>query len=374
VGERLSFDLVTTGLTRRPRQPAASLERALVIALAVVTVAVIARTLGELLSYYPYGVDLEIPLRAASRWLAGGQPYLPGSFGVVAGPDLPFLYPPVVLPFVAPLLVVPRIILFPIWTGVCVAAGAFACRRLAMPWWTVPFVLAWGPFAEALLGGNVQVPLFAAFVAVLYRGGGEAFKPRPRDLADNGRPAVADGLLATVIGAVKLSLAHTWLFVLRRRPRGALLGAAIVIGIAIATLPLVGIDIWTAWFGQAGKSGDPNWHAVGWPLSRAIGRGPGLVVTVLSLAAVFVIPVGRAGGWLGILSIVGAPSLHIFGLIFLLPAMLEIRRDVALAAALAIATYTEPGMILGTSLVAVVFVFAGRAPILAARRHAVMNV
>ena len=348
------------------------------MALAVVTVAVILFTLLELLRYYPYGVDVEIPLRAASRWLAGGQPYLPESFDVVAGPDLPFLYPPIVLPFVAPLLVVPRIILFPIWTGACVALGAFACRRLAMPLWSIPFVLAWPPFAEALLGGNIQVPLFAAFAAILYRGGGgggESFAPRPRDPADDdGRPAVVDGLLATIIGAVKLSLAHTWLFVLRRRPRGALLGAAIVLGIAIVTLPLVGVDNWLAWFGQAGRSGDPNWQAVGWPLSRAIGRGPGLVVTVLSLAAVFVIPVGRAGGWLGILTIVGAPSLHIFGLIFLLPAMLEIRRDIALAAALAIATYTDLGLILGTSLVAVVFALSGRAPILAARRHAVVNV
>jgi hypothetical protein len=356
------------------RPPAASLERAVVIALAVVTVAVTAVTFVELLRYYPYGVDLEIPLRAAGRWLAGGRPYLPESFDVVAGPDLPFLYPPMVLPFVAPLTVVPRIILFPIWTGVCVATGAFACRRLALPWWSVPFVLAWPPFAEALLGGNIQVPLFAAFAAMLYRGGGEPFKPRPRDPAAEDRPAVVVGLLATIIGAVKLSLAHMWLFVLRRRPRGALLGAAIVVGIAIVTLPLVGIDNWAAWFGQAGRSGDPNWHAVGWPLSRAIGRGPALVVTVLSLAAVFVIPVNRAGGWLGILTIVGAPSLHIFGLIFLLPAMLEIRRDVALAAALAVATYTDLGLILGTSLVAVVFAFSGRAPILAARRHAVVNV
>jgi hypothetical protein len=349
------------------------LERALVVALAVVTVAVILFTVVELLRYYPYGVDLEIPLRAASRWVAGGQPYLPESFDVVAGPDLPFLYPPVVLPFVAPLLIVPRIILFPIWTGFCVATGVFACRRLALPWWSVPFVLAWPPFAEALMGGNIQVPLFAAFVAILYRGG-EAFKPRPRDPAGGDRPAVVDGLLATIIGAVKLSLAHTWLFVLRRRPRGALVGGAIVVGIALVTLPFVGIENWAAWFGQAGRSGDPNWHAVGWPLSRAIGRVPGLVVTALSLAAVFVIPVNRAGGWLGILTIVGAPSLHIFGLIFLLPAMLEIRRDVALAAALAIATYTDLGLILGTSLVAVVFAFSGRAPILAARRHAVMNV
>jgi hypothetical protein len=193
------------------------------------------------------------------------------------------------------------------------------------------------------------------------------FRPRPRDPADADRPAVVDGLLATVIPAIKVSLAHTWLFLLRRRPRAALLGAAIVVGFGLITLPLVGIDRWSEWVGQAGKSGDPAWQAVGWPLSKAIGRVPGLIVTALSLAAVLVIPVGRAGGWLGILSIVGAPSLHIFGLIFLIPAMLEIRRDIAVVAALAIATYTDFGFIIGTILVCSAFALSGRVPLIAAR-------
>ena len=351
------------------RRPVA-LERAFVAALAAWTVVVIALTLVQLFTYYPYQVDLEIPLRAARRWVDGGQPYLPGAFDVVAGYDLPFLYPPIVLPILAPLLVVPKVVLFPVWMALCIAAGVFACRRLALPWWIIPFVLAWPPFAEALLGGNIQVPLFAAFTAVLYRGGGLPFRPRPRDPREADWPAPVDGLLSTVIGAVKVSLAHTWLFVLRRRPAAALLGAAIVIGFAVVTLPLVGIERWSDWIGQAGRSGDPAWQAVGWPLSRAIGRGPGLIVTALTLVAVFFIPVGRAGGWIGLLSIVGAPSLHIFGLIFLLPAMLEIRRDVALVAALGIATYTEPGLILGTSLVAITFALSGRVPILMPARAA----
>jgi hypothetical protein len=356
----------------RPRSD--SFERALVIALGVVSVPVIVNTLLQLLSFYPYGVDLEIPLRATSRWVAGGQPYLPESFDVIAGPDLPFLYPPLMLPLLAPLLAVPRVLLFPLWTAFCITTGIFACRRLAMPWWAVPIVLAWPPFAEALLGGNIQVPLFAAFVAVLYHGGGTAFRPRPRDPADEGRPAVVDGLLATIVGAIKVSLAHAWLFVLRRRPRGALLGAAIVIGFALITLPLVGIDRWTDWFGQAGRSGDPNWQAVGWPLSRAIGRVPGLVVTALTLAAVFVIPVNRAGGWLGLLTVVGAPSLHIFGLIFLLPAMLEIRRDFALAAALLIATYTDVGLVVGATLVTVTFALSGRSSLFLSGRRVRVNI
>jgi hypothetical protein len=350
------------------------LERAVVTVVGALTVVVIGLTLRDLFTYYPYQVDLEIPLRAATRWVNGGQPYLPGAFDVIAGPDLPFLYPPIVLPILAPLLVVPKVVLFPVWMGICIAAGVFACRRLALPWWIVPIVLAWPPFAEALLGGNIQVPLFAAFTAVLYCAGGAPFRPRPRDPRDPDRPAPVDGLLATLIGAIKVSLVHTWLFVLRRRPRAALLGAAIVIGFGVLTLPLVGIERWADWIGQAGRSGDPAWQAVGWPLSRAIGRGPGLLVTALTLGAVFVVPVGRAGGWIGILSVIGAPSLHIFGLVFLVPAMLEIRRDIAVVAALAIATYTDLGLVLGTLLVAIAFALAGRSPILAARRDPAVNV
>jgi hypothetical protein len=347
---------------------------ALVKALAVVCVGVIASTLIQLLGFYPYGVDLEIPLRAASRWLAGGQPYLPESFKVIAGPDLPFLYPPIILPLIAAASAVPRLLLFPIWTAVCVTSGVFACRRLAMPWWLIPLVLAWPPFAEALLGGNIQVPLFAAFTALLYRGGGDDLRTEARDPRAADAPLVGEGVLATAIGAIKLSLAHTWLFVLRRRPRAAIAGAAVVAAVVIVTLPLVGVDRWVDWFGQAGKSGDPAWQAVGWPLSRAIGRVPGLIVTALTLAAVFVIPIPRAGAWLGILTVIGAPSLHIFGLIFLVPAMLGIRRDIALLGALLIATYTELGLVSGAALVTIAFALSSRVPILSAGGHAAVDV
>lgn len=355
-------------------RPPASLDRVVIAAFAIVTTVVIGKTLLQLLAYYPYGVDLEIPLRAASRWVSGGEPYLPESFDVIAGPDLPFLYPPVVLPFLAPLLVVPRMLLFPVWTAFCVTAGIFGCRRLAIPWLVIPIVLAWAPFAEALLGGNIQVPLFAAFVAIVYRPPTQPLEPLTRDPADADRPLVVDGLLATVIGAIKVSLAHTWLYVLRRRPRSALAGAIVVGVVVIATLPLVGLDRWGDWLGQASRSGDPSWQAVGWPVSVLIGRPLGLLVTVITLVAVLFVPIRHAGAWLGLLTVIGAPSLHIFGLIFLLPAMLEVRRDVALAAALLIATYTDFGLVAGSALVAIAFVLAQRAPILAPRRRGPVHV
>ena len=48
--------------------------------LAAVLVAVVGWALWQLLTSYPLGVDLEIPLRAAERWLAGEDPYPPGAF------------------------------------------------------------------------------------------------------------------------------------------------------------------------------------------------------------------------------------------------------------------------------------------------------
>lgn len=349
------------------RRSSAQLERAVVVVLAGVTVLLAALTLRDLLIYYPYGVDIEIPLRAAARWTSGREPYLPEAFDVIAGPELPFLYPPVTLPFLAPLLAVPRVLLFPAWTAICIAAGVFACRRLALPWWLVPLALIWPPFAEGILGGNIQIVLFAAFTAVAWRGGGPPLRPRPRDPRDADRPAAIDGLLATAIGAIKVSQAHTWLYVLRRRPRAALIGAAIVLAIVAATLPLIGIELWQDWIGQAGRSGDPDWQAVGMPLSVLIGRGPALVVTALTLIAVFFVPVERAGAWIGLLSILGAPSLHQFGLLFLIPAMLAIRREIALVAALSIASYTGVGVLLGTALVIVAFGLSTRMPLFAAR-------
>jgi hypothetical protein len=157
---------------------------------------------------------------------------------------------------------------------------------------------------------------------------------------------------------------------LRRRPRAAVIGAAVVLAVVVVTLPLVGVDLWRDWVGQAGKSGDPAWQAVGMPLSVYVGRAPALVVTSLTLVAMFFIPVSRAGAWIGVLSIVGAPSLHMFGLLFLIPAMLEIRREIALVAALGIASYTGVGVLLGTVLVIATFALSTRVPFFRVRAEA----
>jgi hypothetical protein len=344
------------------------LRRVSLLSGAVLLVIVIVQSLLALLAVYPIGVDLEIPLRAATRFAAGGQPYLASAFEITTGgPDLPFLYPPVTLPFLVPLLSLPRELVFGTWWAFCLGSGVFACRRLAIPWWAVPIALAWPPFAEALLGGNVQVPLFAAFTAIFWTGGGSPFRPIARSLAEGGSwRATGDGVLATLIGTIKVSQAHAWLFVLRHRPRAAIAGAAVVVGICLLTLPLVGIVRWTDWLSQAGRSGDPAWPLVGWAVSVYLGRPIGLALTVLSLAAVLFVPPNRAGAWIGVLSVLGAPSLHMFGFLFLLPALLLIRRDIALVGAMLIATYVPILLLPGAVMIGVVFALSGRVRMLEA--------
>ena len=90
-------------------------------------------------------------------------------------------------------------------------------------------ILAWPPFAEGILGGNVQVLLVAAFVAV--------FIPDPAQQAGRRRPASRDPGRARP--AFKVSQPHAWFGLLRARPRAAVLGASAVAAIVAVTLPLV---------------------------------------------------------------------------------------------------------------------------------------
>jgi hypothetical protein len=332
-----------------------------VVALLVALLALInAVSLAQLLAGYPAGVDLEIPLRAAERWLSGGNPYPPEAFNAPNGPDLPFLYPPFVLPFVAPLTVLPRAIPLVGWAIVLVASGYLAGRRLGFPPVVAGVALLWPPFFEGILGGNVQILLFAAFAVLMYRGG------RQLDPRDSQRAAAVEGGLGAFGGALKISQVHAWVYVLRRRPRAAAIGFGAFAGIALVTLPLVGIDSWVNWASQAGRSGDPTWPPIGAPLSIFVGQPVALAVSLASLLAVFVVPMRQAGAWVGILTLVGAPSLHMFGLLFLLPAMLLVRREVGLVAAILIATYESQAIWIAILGIAWTLLASARWPLLRA--------
>ena len=321
--------------------------------LAILAILVVKALIGTVLIAPRFAVDMEIPLRAAERWQAGGQPYLASAFTSPPGATQPFLYPPYLVPFFALLTAVPRFLVGSVAVGVMLGASIAACRRLGVPWVWLPLVLAWPPFAETIYGANIQTLLFAAFVFLFYRAGAAPWRPQVRDVADPTESAPFMGVLATLVGAIKISQPHPWLYVLRRRPRAALVGALVVVLVVAATVPLTGINLWFDWIAQLRLAGDPTWDLGGFASPRFLPPGMGLGVAAACLAAVWFVPRDRAGAWIGVLSVVGSLSLHIFGLLFLVPAMLLIRREAAIVAAICIATYSYEGAWAGILVIAV---------------------
>ena len=321
--------------------------RLLRLGLGAIVVALIALTLlTRLLNVYPFSVDLEIPLRAAERWTSGGQPYLASAFSSPPGPTQPFVYPPFTLPFSAVLLQLPKQALQWTWFLACLGSAVFSVRRLRLPiaWW--PFAIGWSPFAEGIIGGNVQIVVFAGFVALFWHGRGPVtpFRPVERDIADPGESAAQLGGLSALIGALKVSQFQPWLFLVRHRPAAAALGALMVLGLVLLTVPLTGVHLWLDWLQQLQRATDTTWELAGIALSRFTPPGVGLAVTAATTVAILFLPNRQgAAAWIGVLSVWGAASLHPFGLLFLVPAMLVIRRELALIAAMLIATTTYEG-------------------------------
>ncbi len=338
-----------------PGTPSNTLLRLFLGALALAFSLIIFR---QLMLIHGVGIDLEIPLRATQRWVDGGQPYLAASFHAPPGPDLPFLYPPFVLPFLAPLLWLPRAFVLLGWVVVCALGSAWGMRRLGIPWaWTI-VVMTWPPFAEGIIGGNVQVLLFAVFMALFYarvpgRGvlAGDAL-PIHRDPTTAGTPALREGLLATTVAALKVSQLHAWLYLFMRRPSAALLGVVVLGAVVLATVPLTGIDIWFDWLAQVRRAADPSWRIGGLALEKLLPQAVAFGITIASLVALWFVPRERAGSWVGVLAVVGAMSLHIYGILFMLGAWLLVRREIGLLGAMLVAWFTVPGVWAGIFLVA----------------------
>jgi hypothetical protein len=316
-----------------------------------------------LLSGYPVGVDAEIPLRAAQRWVSGQLVYDPDAFHVTGGPELPFLYPPAVLPILAPLLELPRPVTLAAWLAATLAAAVLGLRRLGLGWLWVAAMLLWPPFLEAVLAGNVQLLLFLALVFLFYpaqhaTSATAVGDPRSIDLAaDSRRPHVA-GLLAAFIASVKVSQLHAFAHLAPKRPRAAAIGIVTAAAIALLAVAATGPQAWVDWLNQAGRSGDPDWKPVGIPLSTLVGRPFALAVTVITVVGAMAVRGPRAGAWVGLLTVVGSPSVHLFGFVFLVPAILSVPVPVGLVAVILVATGGPAGawtgvLILGVALLAV---------------------
>jgi hypothetical protein len=261
--------------------------RLLVASLLVLLVLLIAKAqIGTIWVGPRAGVDVEIPLRAAERWMAGGEPYEASAFVSGPGATQPFLYPPFMLPFYAVLTSVPRSLA--LWSGVAImlVAAVVTIRRLRIPWLWAPLVLAWPPFTEGIIDANFVMLTFLAFIVLFYRSDpGAAWRPVPRDVSLPDESTVQIGALATFTGAVKVSQPHAWIFVLRHRWRAAILGAVALAAIVLATLPLTGIDLWFDWVAQLRRAGDVTWDLGGFAVPRFLPPGVGLVVALACLVA-----------------------------------------------------------------------------------------
>lgn len=295
------------------------------LVLAVVVGLLVLRSWPQLRASFPFGIDLEIPLLAAGHWSSGIPAYPPSAMQVQSGPNLPYLYPPFLLPLLAPVASLPLDPVLDAWFAVCVLAAVWTCRRLGITWLAIPCLLIWPPFGEGLQVGNVQVLLFAAFVAVFY----EARDGRARQRLLRPGGDLWNGILAVSVGALKVTQGLPFLYLVRRRLRAAVLGVAVVGGIALATLPLTGLSIYGDWLAQLERASDPAWTVGGIALGHRLGV-PDVVPLAIGALIALTVRGGDSAAWLGIALVISTPSAHGYTFLFLLPALLTIRRDLAI--------------------------------------------
>ena len=263
---------------------------------------------ATLLSSQPFR-DLDLYLRAGSAW-ANGQPvYLDHLFTEVPEDRTlyPFNYPPLTLPLLGALAGLPRWVVHVGWLALSAGLALAALRAFGLPWrWAIPALL-WRPFAEGLWVGNVSVPLLAAV----------ALAPRA-------------GALIVVPGLFKVYAAIPAAWLLReRRWRDAVLGATVVLGAVLATLPFVGLDAWRAWLGGLA------WWDASIPILGGFGSGIALEqwlgrpIAVVLAAAVFILalrPHGTESLWrLGVATPMASPSVFSHGLVTMIPSLLQLR-------------------------------------------------
>jgi hypothetical protein len=306
--------------------------------------AAVGSLLTDLVQFYGQFLrDLAIYLRAGEHFTAGAPVYLTTILteAPVDKTTYPFLYPPPTLPILAVLAALPRPLVEAGWLVGSAAVAVGGLRLLGLsPRWALAALL-WTPFFQGLYVGNVAVLTFGVFAAA---------------------PWFGAGLILAAVLKPYSGLAALWL-VPERRLGSVVTGLAILAGLALATLPLVGIDAWRDWIEGL------RLYAVsqsGLTALVALGLGaylPGVLPAIAALTAVgwALLARGREGlARFGIATVVASPSLFTHGFLVALPAFLGLR-PVALWLALGI-TGVAPG--LGWWLAVVLVVAAAVVPAL----------
>lgn len=256
--------------------------------------------------------DLGIYLKAGLHFRLDQPIYLSGLVTNLPGDPTayPYLYPPPTLPFAAFLSLLPGPIVTIGWEVALLAASVAGLRLLGLGWGWSAVLLAWPPFAQGLYVGNVALPLFLLFVV---------------------GPWAGSGLLAGTLLKPQGAIAGLWLL-RERRWRAMLVGVLILAGLVLLTLPLTGIDRWTAWldglrwFSRSQTLVPRTFYglALAEYVPGAIAVGAALIVIALALLGR-----GRAGlARVGVATVVASPSLYAHGFTVALPALLELRATV----------------------------------------------
>ena len=250
--------------------------------------------------------DLRLYLIAGRHFLDGGQVYTTTLMTSMPRDraDLPFLYPPMTLPFFAVLGALPEGLVIVVWLAASLGAAVLALRTFGVRWWAIPVLLLWPPFFEGLWIGNVAVPALLLF----------ALGPR--------LPA------ALPLSAVfKLQSAVPTLWLVRERRWSSLaISLSLLLGLALVTLPLVGLQSWGAWVEalrlfQAFEREVPGLYGAALP--HYLPYAVFLAVAVAAVAGAMVLGRGRRGlARFGIASVVASPSLYRHGFLVVLPGLL----------------------------------------------------
>jgi hypothetical protein len=275
---------------------------------ATATLAAAAMVVTDLTMNYQPLRDLGIYLKAGAHYLAGSPVYL--QTPMTARPadltNYPFLYPPLTLPGFAALSLLPTQFAQALWLGASVALGLAALRIIGIRWRWLAFAALWPPLFQGLWVGNVAVPALALFALGPWLGGG------------------------LVVGAVFKSytgIASLWL-IRERRWRGLVGGAAVVVGLAVVTLPLTGTGLWSAWIKalelyQTSQQNVPSLYGFGLP--KFVPLWVFLLLAVASVAAALKATGREALARFGTATVVASPSLWGHGLLVAVPSMASLR-------------------------------------------------
>ena len=252
--------------------------------------------------------DVLIYLKAGEHFRAGSPVYMQTQMTVV--PDdrsnYPFLYPPFTLPLFAALSLLPDAAAEALWLVASLGLVLLALRLFGLPRRWAIGALLWPPLFQGLWVGNVAVPALVLFAI---------------------GPWLGAGLILGAAFKSYTGLAAVWLLP-ERRWRAIVTGVAGLVLVALVTLPLTGLSLWSEWLSslgvyQASQPGLPTLYGFGLP--RYV---PFALYGLLAAAAVVLALRVRGPdslARLGAATVVASPSLFGHGLLVAVPSMLSLR-------------------------------------------------